>query len=156
MKKILIVLSFALGISGFLPAQDYNTGIGFRGGLVNGLTIKYFLNEKGAVEALVATRWKGFEVTGLYEIHNPLPNIDRFKWYYGAGGHLGFYNGENTTWDDDEGSYLAVGLDLILGVEYSFDQIPVNLSLDWKPEFNFTGYSKFIGDGVALSVRYIF
>lgn len=156
MKKLFIALSLAVFITGSAAAQDYNTGIGFRGGLVNGLTVKHFMSQKGAVEVLVATRYKGFEITGLYEIHNPFVNADRLKWYYGAGAHLGFYNGENTDWDDDEGNYASLGLDLILGLEYSFEAVPVNLSLDWKPEFNLFGYSKFIGDGVALSVRFIF
>ncbi|HOB84498.1 MAG TPA: hypothetical protein PKX27_11610 [Bacteroidales bacterium] len=156
MKRLLIFLSLVLGLSGFAAAQDYNTGIGFRGGLINGLTVKHFLSKKGAVEGLLASRYKGLEITGLYEVHNPIPKADRLKWYYGAGAHLGFYNGDNTKWDDDEGNYTSLGLDLILGLEYSFSEVPINLGLDWKPEFNLLGYSKFIGDGVALSVRFIF
>jgi len=156
MKKIFIVLTLVLGMAAYVAAQDYNTGIGFRGGLFNGLTVKHFVSQKSAVEVLLATRYKGFEVTGLYEIHNPLADVNRLKWYYGVGGHLGFYDGDNTNWDDDEGNYVSLGVDLILGLEYSFDKVPVNLSLDWKPEFNFAGYSKFIGDGAAISVRFIF
>lgn len=156
MKRILTVLTLMLGMTVFASAQDYYTGIGFRGGLVNGLTVKHFLSWQGAIEGLLSTRYKGIEITGLYERHNPLLNIDRLKYYYGAGGHLGFYNAENTKWDDDEGNYTSFGLDLILGLEYSFSSIPVNLSLDWKPEVNLLGYSRFIGDGVAISVRYIF
>jgi len=156
MKKLLLTLAFGVFVFSLVSAQDYNTGIGFRGGLVNGLTVKHFLNQKGAVEVLLATRYKGFEITGLYEIHNPLANTGNLKWYYGVGGHVGFYNGDNTNWDDDEGSYTSLGIDLVLGLEYSFEKVPVNLSLDWKPEFNLFGYSRFIGDGLALSVRFIF
>lgn len=155
MKRLFIVLSLILGLSGHVAAQDYSTGIGFRGGLFNGMTVKHFISSKGAVEALLSTRWKGFEVTGLYEVNNPLGNVDRLKWYYGAGGHLGFYNGDNTGWDDDPGNYTVLGVDLILGIEYNFSEIPINLSLDWKPALNILG-SRFVADGAALSIRYIF
>ncbi|NMD02520.1 MAG: hypothetical protein GYA71_04535, partial [Bacteroidales bacterium] len=73
-----------------------------------------------------------------------------------VGGHLGFYNGDNTTWGDVGNTYTVVGVDGIIGLEYSFDEIPINLSLDWKPSFSFVGYSHFFPDGAAFSIRYIF
>ena len=156
MKKTLIVSAIVLCFAIVSQAQDYKTGIGLRGGLYNGLTIKHFISEKSALEGLVATRWSGFEVTGLFEIHNPLANVDRLKWFYGIGGHIGFYDSDYTSWGDPGTSYTVIGADLILGLEYSFSEVPVNLSLDWKPAFNIIGYSKFFGDGGALSIRYIF
>ena len=156
MRKSVIVLSLIIGLSGYAAAQDYNTGIGFRGGLFNGVTVKHFISKKGAIEGLLASRYKGFEITGIYEVHNPFVKTERLKWYYGVGGHLGFYNGDNTSWNDDPGSYTSLGIDLILGIEYSFSEVPINIGLDWKPEFNLIGYSRFIGDGAALSVRFIF
>ncbi len=156
MKKLvfLLVIAFSLVITS--NAQDYNTGIGLRGGLYNGLTVKHFVGEKAALEGILATRWSGFEVTGLYEIHNPLADVDRLKWFYGAGGHVGFYDSDYTSWGDPGTNYTVIGVDLVLGLEYSFSEIPINLSLDWKPAFNLIGYSKFFGDGGALSIRYIF
>jgi hypothetical protein len=50
----------------------------------------------------------------------------------------------------------VVGLDGILGLEYSFVGIPINISVDWKPAFNFAGHSGFWADGGAISIRYIF
>ena len=156
MKKILLSSAIVFFLVAALNAQDYNTGIGLRGGLYNGLTVKHFIGEKSAVEGLLATRWTGFEVIGLYEIHNPLADVERLKWLFGAGGHIGFYDGDKTTWGDAGTNYTVIGFDLILGLEYSFSEIPLNLSLDWKPAFNLIGYSKFFGDGGALSIRYIF
>jgi len=155
MKRLIILLSFVLGLSGFAAAQDYSTGIGLRGGPFVGLSVKHFVSTKGAVEGILASRWRGFEITGLYEVHNPFPDVDRLKWYYGAGGHIGFYNGDNIRWHDEEGAYTVLGVDLILGLEYSFSEVPISLSLDWKPAFNIIG-SRFVADGVALSIRYIF
>ncbi len=155
MKKLFIVLSLVTGLAGLSAAQDYNTGIGFRGGPFNGLTVKHFIKQNGAVEVLLASRWKGFEATGLYEIHHNFGNIDRLKFYFGAGGHLGVYNGKHTGRADNEGIYPVLGADLILGIEYSFKEVPVNLGFDWKPAYNILG-SGFVGDGAAFSIRFIF
>lgn len=139
-------------------AQDYNTGIGLRGGFANGLTIKHFTGEKSAFEFLFASRWRGVEITALYEIHNQAFNTERLKWYYGFGGHIGFWNGDYTHkyWGTQGTSYTVIGIDGILGLEYSFREIPINVGIDWKPTYNFAGYSGFWADGGAFSIRYIF
>lgn len=155
MKKFLAIVTFAVMITAVASAQDYNNAIGLRGGLYNGITFKHFLGGKSAVELLGATRWSGIEVTGLYEIHNRAFDVDRLNWYYGVGAHVGLYNGDNNTYDDPTGSYMVLGADFILGIEYNFTELPINISLDWKPAFNFIGYSHFWPDGGALSIRYI-
>jgi len=158
MKKIIFVCLFVISISSISYAQDYNTGVGFRGGFSNGLTIKHFTGPKSAFELILSSRWRGFEITGLYEIHNQAFNTPGFKWYYGFGGHVGFWNGDYTNkyWGEPGTSYAVIGLDGILGLEYSFTEIPINLGLDWKPAFNIIGYSGFWADGGAFSIRYIF
>ena len=158
MKKIILTLTFVIFIYAFTSAQDYNTGIGLRLGFSNGLTVKHFIGQRSALEGLLSTRWRGFEVTGLYEVHNQAFDVERLNWYFGGGGHIGFWNGDNTygRWGDEGVNYTVIGIDGILGIEYNFDAVPINISLDWKPAFNLTGYSGFWGDGGALSIRYIF
>lgn len=157
MKKYILTIILALSLAGLASAQQYETGIGLRGGLYNGATIKHFIGGKTAVEGIVSTRWQGFNITGLYEIHKwSAFDVDRLNWYFGVGGHLGFWNGTYTTWGDNGTSYVVIGVDGILGIEYNFEEIPINLSLDWKPAMNLIGYTGFWGDGGAFSVRYIF
>jgi hypothetical protein len=156
MKKIILTLALVIFISAFASAQDYNTGVGLRLGFSNGLTVKHFLSQRSAVEGLLATRWRGFEITGLFEVHNQAFDVERLNWYYGFGGHIGFWNGDNTTWGDVGTNYTLIGIDGILGIEYNFSEVPINIGLDWKPAFNLTGYTGFWGDGGALSIRYIF
>lgn len=153
-KIILLSLLFCLATSGF--AQNYNTGIGLRGGLYNGLTVKHFTSQKTALEVLITSRWEGFELTGLYEIQNNFPGLPRLSSYIGFGGHVGFWNGDHANWGTAGTQYTIVGLDGIIGLEYSFYYIPINISLDWKPELNLIGLTGFWYDGGALSVRYIF
>jgi hypothetical protein len=158
MKRIIISCLIVLGFVTISNAQDYNTGIGLRGGWESGLTVKHFIGTKSAVEGILATRWRGFEITGLYEIHNVAFNAERLKWYFGFGGHIGFWNGDYTNkyWGDPGTNYTVVGLDGIIGLEYSFSEVPINISLDWKPAFNFVGYQGWWAYGGALSIRYIF
>jgi hypothetical protein len=157
MKRILIVIIIMMCSVVSSTAQDYTTGIGVRGGFSNGLTIKHFISERAAIEGIISSRWKGFNLTGLYEIHQQAFDVEHLNWYYGAGGHIGFWNGKDTPWaDNNDDDYTVVGIDGILGIEYNFQEIPINISLDWKPTMNIIGYSGFWGDGGAFSVRYIF
>ena len=158
MKRLIISCLIILGLVTISNAQDYNTGIGLRGGWESGLTVKHFIGSKSALEGILATRWRGFEITGLYEIHNVAFNAERLKWYFGFGAHIGFWDGDYTSkyWGDPGTNYTVVGLDGILGLEYSFSEVPINISLDWKPAFNIVGYQGWWADGGALSIRYIF
>lgn len=156
MKKLIFALTLFLSAAVAANAQDYNTGIGVRGGFSNGLTVKHFIGSNSAIEGILSSRWRGFNVTGLYEIHAPAFNTPRLNWYYGFGGHIGFWDGyRNHPWFDD-GHYTVIGIDGILGIEYNIDAIPFNISLDYKPALNLIGYTGFWGDEVALSIRFIF
>ncbi len=156
MKKIGITFILALFVSFFAQAQDYKTGVGVRGGFANGLTIKHFVSSNIALEGIVASRWRGLELTGLFEIHKAALSTQRMKWFYGLGAHVGFWNGKYTQWGNPHNEYMVVGIDGIIGLEYSFSEIPFSLSVDWKPAFNFVGHSGFWADGGAISLRYIF
>ena len=156
MRKLLLTCIIALGLVSISRAQDYNTGLGLRVGIYNGLTAKHFLGTKSALEGIVSTRWKGIGITGLYELHNSLFNADRLKWYVGVGAHVGFYNGDNAEWGSPGTKYAVIGLDGILGLEFSFRNIPISLDLDWKPVFNIWGYQGVWADELAIAMRYIF
>lgn len=157
MKRIVLTFFAVIAFTALSNAQDYSTAIGFRGGFSNGVTIKHFLSQRSVVEGIVSTRWQGIDITALYEIHNAQAfGVERLNWYYGVGGHIGFWNGTYTTWGTSGTSYIVIGIDGILGLEYNFEEIPINVSVDWKPAFNLIGYTGFWGDGGALSVRYYF
>jgi hypothetical protein len=158
MKKIwcFLILSIGLIITNPLKAQEYKTAIGLRAGSSSGLTVKHFLNQKSAIEGLLTSRWRGFQLTGLYELNGNAFEVPHLGWYFGGGAHLGFYDYyDKHPWMDDRYNDGAIfGLDMILGLEYTFEEIPLNLALDWKPEFNFVGYNGVWGDVLALSIRF--
>lgn len=157
MKKIIFSLAILLGFSSISFAQqNYKTAIGLRGGYGSGLTVKHFIKTNHALEGIVNSYWGGGAViTGLYEVH--MGGIDEpgFAWYYGGGAHIGFWgNGVVNRFDNTYNGDATIGLDGIIGIEYTFDEIPLNLSLDWKPSIDLIGYQKFWGNEFALSVRF--
>ena len=155
MKKWFLIFVILMSFVCSLNAQDYKTGIGLRAGLPSGLTLKHFVNRNAAFEGLLTTRWQGFDITGLYEIQNRAFDVAQLSWYYGGGAHIGFYNGRYTYWGTYGTAYTVFGIDGIIGLEYTFSELPVNVGIDFKPVFNLIGYTGVWSDG-ALSVRFVF
>lgn len=151
LRKLFIVATL-VAIASTLKAQNYKTGIGARVGFFNGLTVKHFVNRNNAVEGILNFRWDGVIITGLYEWQYQLPNAQGFEYYLGVGGHIGFF--DNYEWDDDDDASTIVGLDLIIGLEYTFLQAPFTIGLDYKPAFNFIGDNHVWADGLALNLRF--
>ncbi len=155
MKRTILILFSAFIIGSALNAQDYKTSLGLRAGFPYGVTVKHFLNETNALEGILASSWGGFVVTGLYENEHWTGQYPGLNWFWGFGAHIGFWDNNNNYIDDpDVGSVL--GADFILGMEYTFDEIPLNLSLDVMPSVNLIGYQGWGGIHGGLSIRYVF
>lgn len=166
MKKYLFVVVIAL-ISVVGNAQSYTNAIGVRGSLAAGLTFKHMLGDSKGLEFIAASRWRGYSFTGLFEIHAQAFDVEGLNWYYGFGAHIGSWKGykDNRYFNgyriDNNGNYVydnytVIGIDGIIGIEYNISEIPINISLDYKPAFNLIGYTGFWGDNGALSIRYYF
>ena len=156
-KSFLAALAFTLLLSIPVSAQRYHTGLGVRLGSFSGITAKHFISNQNALEGLLSFRWDGLVITGLYEWQNPVKNVEGLDWVIGGGAHIGFWNSDAYYWTKTGGgSYTIVGLDFILGLEYTFTQAPFTLGLDWKPAINVVGDNHWWGDGAALSIRYNF
>jgi len=155
----LLLFTLALTMTGLLAAhaqKDYNTGLGVRLSPTAGFTVKHFVSPKAAVEGIFSARWHGFLLHGLYEVHQDAFQTTNFNFYYGVGGHYGYWdvNKYPHPWYDERGIYSVFGVDGILGLEYTFREIPFSLSLDWKPMVNLINYTGFWGDDVGFSIRF--
>ena len=155
MKKLILVIIAVIGISSFVNAQDYRTSLGLRAGFPYGVTIKHFLNQKNAVEGVLASSWGGFVATVLYENEHWTGRYPGLNWFWGFGAHIGFWD-ESSRYINDPNVGSVIGADFILGLEYTFDEIPLNLSLDIMPSVNLIGVTNYNGIGGGLSVRYVF
>ena len=154
MKKILLTSFLFIALTIALNAQDYRTSVGLRAGVPYGLTIKHFMSEENAFEGILASRWGGFVATGLYENEHWTGEYPGLNWFWGFGAHLGFW--DNTPYYRTTNMGAIIGADAILGLEYTFDEIPLNLSLDLLPSVNLVGTTGWNGINGALSIRYVF
>lgn len=126
-------------------AQSYKYGLGLRVAsdqsiLGTGASFKYFLNSHGAVEAIVGFR--PTSIGAMYAHHLPL-GTPGLQWYFG-GGALGSFH--------ETDKFGAMG---VLGLDYTFNKAPVNISLDWKPELILARETGFEPAAVGLSVRFV-
>ncbi|MFZ1528682.1 MAG: hypothetical protein WAT19_08025 [Ferruginibacter sp.] len=152
MKKI-FVLSLTLFIGSVLFAQnktasslEYKTAAGIKIWDGVGLSLKTFIQEKAALEFIGFFNSDGVRITGLYEFHGDLNSEGNLKWYVGPGAHVGLYKGNNTLF----------GVDGVLGLDYKFNELPLNIALDWQPSFEFSKGYGFAGGWGGLGVRYTF
>ncbi len=152
MKKFIFtaIFTFSILFSGNLIAQDYNSSVGVR--LAFGLTATY---KKEFKENTYLELYGGFGYHtifggGALEIHKEIEDVDHLYWYYGAGAFAGYYS-SNLISDN----YFYMGINGVIGVDYSFEEIPLNVSVDWMPGFRLVGgfTPTFLGGG--LSARYI-
>lgn len=137
----------------------YSSALGIKAwGDGGGISYKGFIGGNHALEGIGYFWNRGSRIVGLYEFHNDFRNAPGLKWYIGPGVHVGFYNTNyfDNRYPDGDGSGSFVGVDGVLGLDYKFNGVPLNLSVDWQPSFEFGTYRGFIGHWGGLGVRYTF
>lgn len=152
----MFILVLALG-AGATDAKGQEL-LGIRGGWYSGITFQHYMGSNNSLEFIGQFTRGGTNFTGLYEIHNDIPDAQGLKFYYGAGGHVGFYQKDRHDLFRDRyhNHGAVVGLDGIIGLEYFFKPIPLQLSLDYKPALNVGGGDLWLYNDVALAVRVVF
>jgi hypothetical protein len=171
MKRFFLALIAGVCISSVGVAQvngpDYKAGIGLRFGSgyydAMSVSFKLFITEPGALEFNLGGRPYSYgrsnvSLSGSYQHHFPIPNIEGFKWFIGGG--LSFLNSivdddQNPGNDDfDEGFGMAIfptG-----GVEYKF-KFPLAVSADFRPNIYLaTPYKDNFNPNFGVAARYTF
>ncbi|MER3499155.1 MAG: hypothetical protein C4308_11240 [Chitinophagaceae bacterium] len=158
MKKVTFALFLFLCLSAFnnLSAQDYKTALGIRlsnsNPLVsNSISLKHFLNEKTAIEGLFSFG-DPLSIGGLVEFHKPF-STPGLQWYYGAGGYLGFGKDYDPAKAREVRQTYFGGMG-VAGLDFKFANIPLNLSLDWKPELNIVPEINFEPAAIGFTARF--
>ena len=154
--RLLSVLSFVVLFFLSSYAQDYNSAIGLRFGYPSSVSYKKFVSDHGAFEGVVGFRsYSGFSsinIGAYYQYHNDIGTIPNFRWYYGGGANIYFWNTRNTFIKNN--SSTSLGISGVIGLDYKFEEIPINVSIDWMPTVLFAGYEKGFGANGGLAVRY--
>ncbi len=149
MKSFIVALLFTAGciLSTNAHAQPYKMALGVRlssapAVVGNSISFKYFLNEKAAIEALI-TPQDPVALGALFALHKPI-NTPGLSWFYGAGAYFGF------------GDTYNLGAQGVVGLDYKFESLPINLALDWKPELNIIKDINFEPAAIGLTARFVF
>ncbi len=158
MKKIILLLTVCVSFTFAASAQEIaDNAIGLRLGDSDGfgaeISYQRALGDNNRLEADLGWRsgndYDGFKLTGLYQWVWELDG--NFNWYAGAGGGLGSYSFDNNNFDDETFFFVAGDI----GIEYNFD-IPLLLSLDFRPELGFGDFRDDLDFDIALGIRYQF
>ena len=142
MKTFIMVIAAVLCLSSAAFAQS--RALGVRATYGAELSYQHSIGSN-FVEADLGWFKNGFYLTGVYDF--VFASEGNFNFYAGPGAAVGFYN-------DSETSGINLGIAGQLGLEYNFN-IPLQLSLDWRPVFNFI-HGGFGWEGIALGIRYRF
>jgi hypothetical protein len=151
MQKNIFPLICCLFFTTTAIAQEssYKNALGVRLGssvptVKSGITYKHVLANNNAIEGILSFG-DGVGICALYEIHKPINSVENLQWFIGGGGYVGFNNSNSN-----------IGAAGIVGLDYKFANIPLNLSLDWKPELNIISKVGFEASGVGFSARFTF
>jgi hypothetical protein len=137
------ILLFLLCIT--VSAQNYtrDAGIRFGQGFIG--SYRQFYKEDFALELYGGYLNRGLIFGGLRERFTPALTkySDNFRIYYGYGVHAGFNYTNSYKWLNREYRYDWIisplfGMDGIIGLEYNFPEVPVMVSFDVKPYFEFS------------------
>jgi opacity protein-like surface antigen len=166
MKKIILSAFMLIGLAFSSQAQDISkNALGLRLGDNDGfggeVSYQRGLSKNNRLELDLGWRnsnnVNAMKLVGLYQWVWEIEN--GFNWYAGVGGGIG-------NWSYDKGSTSDTGTFLLaagdIGIEYNFQEAPIQLSLDFRPELYFgdnrndlDNYHSF-GPDIALGIRYRF
>lgn len=140
-------------VAQFNEGPDYKTALGVKV-FPGAVTLKHFITGNRAFEGLGYISSDGFRLTGLYELHFPVASVEGLKWYVGGGAHAGTWSDAWKSKYPSRNSGPAIGVDGVVGLDYKISGVPLNLSFDWQPSFNITGYNYFEGGCGGLGLRF--
>ncbi len=158
MKKLILLSLIVIGFSFSANSQeiaDNALGLRLAGGNGFGTEVSYQRALGGNNRLELDLGWRsgndfdGFKLIGLYQWVWAIEGD--FNWYAGLGGGLGSYDNDR---NDNNSETFAVAAGNI-GIEYNFD-IPLLISLDFRPELGFGNFNDDVNFDIALGVRYQF
>ena len=145
MKTSFTVLILLLASTSF--SQNYKMALGFKGGYpgYGSLNAKKSISKSDYLEASIGGFGRnsystGFHVELDYERMQALE--DGFSFYYGGGVLLGLTS-----------SFVHLAPKALLGLEYNFEDLPLNISIDTGPYLFVSPNIGFIWGG-GLALRY--
>ena len=146
MKKTLILIAAILGFAVVASAQP--RAIGVRAGYGGEFSYQHGFGSS-------------FGELDLGWWHNHINLVGIYDFILGGNGQVNVFIGPGaqlSIWNDEPArtSRANVGIAGQFGVEWNIPQIPLQLSVDWRPVFFFLNDGGFGYDSVGLGIRYRF
>ena len=142
MKKLLI-FAFVILVGANMLGQGRNAvGIRISSDSNFGITFKHRFKAATTIEGIAHFNNNYATITGLYEKNKAISG--GLKWFYGGGAFVGL--GGNT----------SAGIAGIIGLCYKFNDIPIDLSVDWLPRLLIINNVQSDFNGLGLSLRFTF
>lgn len=154
MKKLFIAL-VAVFTLGTANAQIQDLGVRLGGGQGFGAELSAMWGMGGnRLETDLGWHsddgFTGIEFAGIYQWKGDIGS--GFNWFAGVGARLAMWSYDVAGKDDD----FALALAGQAGIEYNFDAIPIQLTLDIRPCFWLIPDTDFHWGDIALGIRYRF
>ena len=160
---LLIILTF---LAYELSAQNFTRDAGVRIGDFFSASYRQFIDDEQAVEGILSAGRKGAKITFLKEHSRPvLGHVSENLYFtYGYGGHAGFryidrYRVLNRTYGLDDYRFMPlIGVDGLVAIEYRFPELPVIVTMDIKPYFEYSTIEIFnvYLNSIGISIKYRF
>jgi len=133
---------------------SYKQALGLKFPLGFSVTYKKFVTNNNNIEGQLTYWKKGFRIAGLYEFNFfTFPSVPNLSWFVGPGAHVGFWKDQ---YQKTYNSKADLGIDGIIGLDYKFENIPINVSVDWQPAVTLVGTAGVTPSFGGLAIRYTF
>jgi hypothetical protein len=150
MKQLFILTLFLLTLIS-VNAQKFERSAGIRLGYSNGIFFDIQNSDLSSYRFMLNWRDDGKQLTAMKFFRrfkvDKLPAFLSF--YYGYGIHAGYSEWDQHITNSTHGYYWekvkapVVGLDGLIGVSYDLDRMPVSITCEAKPFFDFWGKTVF-------------
>jgi len=159
MKRI-VFLTFGMlfMVSFFSFSQNRSLGLRLGGGDAVGAEISFQTPfNKNRIELDLGfggnSNWNYWKLAAIHQWVMPIDG--GFKWYLGVGGSLGSWDYVGKYTDKNDGG-VSLAIALNAGVEYIFTEVPIQISIDTRPELGIINHGSDSIFGLALGIRYVF
>ena len=150
MKKFLLVLVAVFGLGLAANAQNW---IGVRGafGSSSGaeLSFQHGFNANNRLELDLG--WSKHQTYGFFNLSAV------YQWMGGIAGNLGWFAGVGANagiWNGYSEGNFGLGFLAQAGLEYNFQAVPFQITLDFRPQWDVLGAASGFGYAGALGIRY--
>ncbi|MFY0593893.1 outer membrane insertion C- signal [Roseivirga sp.] len=146
MRKFLVVTLVLFGLTGLNQSQAQEIGARFGNGNVSDVAFDavFSFGQFSRVHSNLSFGNDQVGIDALLDfVYRPLGE-QGFSWYAGAGPFVAL------------GGDFQLGAVGEIGLEYQFTEVPISLSLDWRPAFRLVDDTDFGVEGFGFNLRYVF